>query len=50
MERHLLMYNHLRKYLSPLTAYDLVKIDYPRCNLGVMEFEMQRLKGRFKFG
>lgn len=48
MKKASVMYNDLRKYLSPLIAYDLVKVNFPKCSLGVMDFEFKRLKGRYK--
>lgn len=41
------MYNHLRKYLSPVTSYDLVKDRFPKINFSMIELEVRRLKLRF---
>lgn len=41
------MYNDLRKYLSPIMAYDLVKEQFPRLSFSVEQLEDKRLNFRF---
>jgi hypothetical protein len=41
------MYNDLRKYLSPVVAYDLVKGRFPKLSMSLEDLEISRLKFRF---
>jgi hypothetical protein len=41
------MYADLRKYLSPIVAYDLVKAQFPKLSFGMMDLEIKRLQKRF---
>lgn len=42
------MYKDLRKHLTPMISYQLVKEKYPNLDSGMADYEAYRLKEHFK--
>lgn len=48
MKNDVKMYYYLRRYLSPLQSFDLVKEQYPKMYYSIQDLENMRLGKRFK--